>query len=174
MPGARGQDRVIAELLRIPVARTTLGLAAHLADGGVEVDDEPTRPRARTEGPGPAKGFAEHPVELADVTEGERPQERSERGRCHHPMPQHRLRGPGAQHVGVVDMGPARRHGVHQGEHLAPRQRAADPAREVDGGIDQALEAEPGHQRGHEQQTGIGHQVRLVEGHLDAVDPARY
>jgi hypothetical protein len=50
----------------------------------------------------------------------------------------------------------------------------ADPSRQVDRGVDQAFEPEPDDQRGHQQQPGIGHQIGLVEGHLDAVDSARY
>ena len=74
----------------------------------------------------------------------------------------------------MVDVRTARRHGVHQRQHLAPGKRPADPARQVDHLVDQALEAEADHQRGHEHQTGVGHQIGLVEGHLDAVDSARY
>jgi hypothetical protein len=45
---------------------------------------------------------------------------------------------------------------------------------ETNGGIDETLEIEPADQRRHQQQSRIGHQIRLIEGHLDAVDPARY
>ena len=70
-----------------------LGLAAHLADGGVEVDDELLGPRPRPEGPRPAQGFGEHPVELADVAEGEGPQERAQGGGRHHPVTEDRPGG---------------------------------------------------------------------------------
>jgi len=89
-------------------------------------------------------------------------------------MTKHRPGGSRAQHLRVIDVGPSRRHGVDQGEHLAPRTSATHAAREVDGGVDQAFETEADHQRGHEQQPGIGHQVGLVEGHLNVVDSARY
>jgi hypothetical protein len=59
-PGPKGDEGVVAELLRIAVARSVLGLAAHLADGGVEVDDELLGPRSRPEGPRPAQRFGEH------------------------------------------------------------------------------------------------------------------
>ena len=108
------------------------------------------------------------------MAEREGAQERPESRRRHHPVSEHRARGSRAQHVGVVDVRATRHHGVDQGEHLAPRQRAADTAAETNGGIDQAFEIEPGHQRRHQQQPGIGHQVRLVEGHANPVDPARY
>ena len=63
---------------------------------------------------------------------------------------------------------------MDQGEHFAARQRATDTSDETDGGIDEALEIETGDQRRHQQQPGIGHQVGLVEGHANPVDPARY
>ena len=89
-------------------------------------------------------------------------------------MSEHRPRGPRSQHVGVIDVGPARRHGVHERQDLPARPGPTDPAREVDGGIDQAFQSEPNGQSGHQQQPGIGHKIGLVEGHLDAVDSTRY
>ena len=58
-----------------------------------------------------------------------------------------------------------RHHGVDQGEHLAAGQGTPDTARQIERGIDEALEAEAGDQGRHQQQAGVGHQVRLVEGH---------
>ena len=56
------------------------------------------------------------------------------------------------------------------------RPGSAPPTRpdETDGGIDQALEIEASDQRRDQQQAGIGHQIGLVEGHANPVDPARY
>ena len=105
---------------------------------------------------------------------GEGPQEGAQRRRRHHAVRQHRAGGSGAQHVGVLDVTATRHHGVHQGEHLAAGQCTSDPPRQVHGGVDQALETEASDQCRHQQQPGIGHQVRLVEGHLDAVNPTRY
>jgi len=98
----------------------------------------------------------------------------SQRRRCHHLVSEHRLGGSRPQHVGVIDMGPARRHGVHERQDLPPRPGPTDTARQVDGGVDQAFETEADNQCGHQNHAGIGHQVGLVEGHLDAVDSARY
>ena len=173
-PGPNGDQGVVAEHLGVVVAGSFFGLAAHLADGGVEVDDELLGPWPRPEGPGSAQRLSQHPVELTDVAEGEGPQERAERRRRHHPVTENRLGGPRTQDVGVIDVGPARRHGVHEGQNLAARQSPADPARQVDHLVDQPLETEAAHQRGHQNQAGVGHQVGLVEGHLDAVDSARY
>ena len=108
------------------------------------------------------------------MAKGEGAQKRPERRRCHHPVPEHRRRLPRAQHIGVVDVAGTAHHGVDQGEDLAPRHRTADAAAETNGDIDEALEIEPGDQGGDQEQAGIGHQVGLVEGHADAVNPARY
>ncbi|MHB8594277.1 MAG: hypothetical protein ACYDB3_08095 [Acidimicrobiales bacterium] len=66
---------MIAALLRISGARTVLGVAAHLADGQIEVDDEGIGARSRSERPRPAQALGEHPVESANVAEGEGPQD---------------------------------------------------------------------------------------------------
>jgi len=74
----------------------------------------------------------------------------------------------------VVDVTAAGHHRVHQREHLAAGPCPTDAPREIDGGVDQAFETKTGYQRGHQQQPGIGHQIGLVEGHVDPVDSARY
>ena len=56
----------------------------------------------------------ENVVELADVPERERAQERPERRWRHHPMPEQQTRGPGAQHVHLIDPVRASKHPVHQ------------------------------------------------------------
>ncbi len=84
--GSRGEEGVIAEHVGVAIARPTLGLAAHLADGRVEVDDHLGRPGPRAERPGSSQRLGEHGVELADVAEGEGAQERPERRRRHHPV----------------------------------------------------------------------------------------
>jgi hypothetical protein len=58
-------------------------------------------------------------VELADMPEGERAQPRPHGGGGHHPMAKHRLGGPAAQQLHVVDAVPTGDHGVDQGEQLA-------------------------------------------------------
>ena len=118
--------------------------------------------------------FCHHGVELAQVTEGEAPQERAERRRRHHPMSQDLIAGPGAQHVGVVDVAGPGHHGVYQGEHLASGLEATPFGGDVHQGVDEGLEPEPLHHCGHQQQPGVGDQIVLVEGHRDPVDPARY
>ena len=41
-------------------------------------------------------------------------------------------------------------------------------------GVHQALQLEADGHGGDQQQPGVGHQVRVVEAHLDAVDGVRY
>lgn len=118
--------------------------------------------------------LGEDGVQLADMTEGESPQERAQGGRCHHPVRKHRLGGTGSQHVGVVDVAATRHHGVHQGQYLATRKCATHTTRQVDQVIDQAFETQSDHQRGHQQQPSVGHQMGVIEGHVDPVDSARY
>jgi hypothetical protein len=89
-------------------------------------------------------------------------------------MRQHRLGSTGSQHVRMVDVPASRHHGVHQGQDLASRKCSTDTTRQVDHVVDQSFETKPDHQGGHQQKPGVGHQVRVIEGHLDAVDSARY
>jgi hypothetical protein len=78
-----------------------LVVAVDLADGGVQVDRHwriawpgAGRPSLGHDGLG-------HAVELADVPEGERAQERPQRRRGHDAVAEHRRGGPGAKQVGV-------------------------------------------------------------------------
>ena len=130
--------------------------------------------RTRPERPGGAQGLADHPLELTDVAEGERAQEGPERRGRHHPVLEHLGARSGAQHVGVVDVAGPGHHGMDERQDLASRPEPADAPRQVDGGVTELLEPEPLGQGGDEHQPGVGHQVRLVEGHRDPVDSARY
>ena len=58
------------------------------------------RPARRRPARPAADAFAQHPIKLADVAEGKRAQERAQRRRRQQAVAQHRLGGPGAQHVG--------------------------------------------------------------------------
>src|ERR1019366_10665735 len=65
-------------------------------------------------------------------------------------------------------------HGVHQGQDLAPGWEATDASTKAEGRVAQVLETELGDQGSDEQQAGIGHEIRVIEGHRDPVDSARY
>ena len=62
---------MVAELLRVAIAGTVLGLAAYRTDGGVEVNDQAIVARTGTQRPRPPQCLGEHGVELADVAECE-------------------------------------------------------------------------------------------------------
>ncbi len=74
--------------------------------------------------------LAQHRLELAGVTEGELPQQRSDRRRCVHAVEQ-RLHPAAAQHVDVVDAVRTRTHARDQGGQLRRRVRrpGLDPRR---------------------------------------------
>ena len=57
---------------------------------------------------------------------------------------------------------------------LRPGRNPPLRAPEPDGRVAQVLEAKLAHQGGDEQQASIGDQIRVVEGHGDPVDSARY
>jgi hypothetical protein len=138
--GAGGQQRVVAELTGGAVGRATLVVAVDLADGGVQVDGQRrlTGPGARR--PRPAHDGLGDPVQLPDVPEGERAQERTD-GRGGHDLVAEDLGGgPGAQHVGVVDAVGSGEDRVDQRQHLRAGPVGAGPAAEVDLLVDHLLD----------------------------------
>ena len=169
--GPGGQDRVVAELLGVAIGGAMLQLAVDLVDGRIDVDDQAfalawTRP----ERPDRTERFADHPLELADVAEGEGAQESPERRRCHHPVLEHLCARSGTQHVGVVDVAGPSHHGVDERQDLAARPEPADASGQLDRGVTELLEPETLGQGGDQHQPGVGHQVGLIKGHRDAVD----
>ena len=168
------EDRVITQPFRVAVAGALLVLADDLGDGRVDIDNKTPGARPGTENPRTAEHLAGDLVELADMPERERTQERPQRRGCHHPEPQHPLRRTRAQHVRVVDVRAASQDRRHQREDLTARQRATDPAHQPHRRIDQRLQPETRHQRRRQDQTRVGHQGRIIEDHLDPVDRARY
>ena len=108
------------------------------------------------------------------MPEREGAQERPQRRWRHHPERQHHLRGAGAEPVRVIDVGSADQDRRHQREDLAARVRATDPVDQTNHVVDQRLKTEANHQRGRHDQPCVGHQARIIEDRLDAVDRARY
>ena len=161
-----GEQRVVAEDLGVAIGRALLRLAVHLDDGRIQVDRHRVRTRTRPERPGPPDRLGDHLVELADVAEGEGPQERAERGGRHDPERQNPPCRPGTQAIRVVDVARPGEDRRDQGQHLASRTCSTRPARQSERSVHQGLEAQADHQGGrHHDQPGIGHQRRLVEGH---------
>jgi hypothetical protein len=167
------EDGVIAEDVGVAEARALFLIPVDLADGRVHVDHQPVTTGARPECPSPAQTLGHHPVQLTDMPEGEGPQERAESGRGHHPVGEHRPGITGTQQVGVIDVGAAGDDGMHQGQHLETWPCSAHSARQSHGGVDQRFQPQTNRQSGHQQKTGVGHQIGIIEGHGKTVDPAR-
>lgn len=165
---------MIAEDLGVTEPGAVLEFAGDLTDRGVDVDHQRRLSRSRTELPGPLEHPTDDRFKLADMTERERPEKRAERRRCHHPMTEHPSSRAGAEHVGMIDVGGAIDHCVHQRQHLATRSCPANATDQLDGGVDQSLQAETLRQGRHQQQPGVGDQVRIIEGGVDAIDRLRY
>ena len=161
--GTGGQQWVVAELLGVAVAGTLLGVAMDLADEAVDVDHQSRLAGAGARLPRSAKRLVEHAIELADMPEGERAQERAERRRGHRPVPQNRLGAPGAQHVAAIDAIRAQQHRVNQREHLAPRPRRARPATQLDRPIDERLDPQPPPHRHRKHDPGVDDHPLVIE-----------
>ena len=168
-------DGVVAEHLGIAIAGSVLGLAAHLADGGVEVDHQLLGSRSGPEGPCPAQRLGEHPVELTDVAEGEGPQGTCPRWRA--PSPGDRAptavapdrsmsawsmwRTPATMACTKVStLRPGRAPPTRPERWTVALIRRSSPSRDTN----VATSSSP----------ALATRLRLVEGHLDAVDSARY
>ena len=170
----RREQRVIAELVRVPEAGALLVLAGDFADRRVDIDHQRRRTRPSTRRPRPAEAVADHGFHLAAMTERERPQKRPQRRRGHHPMPQHRGRRSRSQHVGVIDVRSTHAQRVGERQHFAPRASTADTAVKADGRVDQRLQTQPLRQRRHQQQARVRDQIRVIKSRVDPVKPMRY
>ena len=173
-PGPGREHRVVAQHPRVAEGGALLRVAVDLTDRGVHVDRHRPALRPGARRPGPPDRLGDHRVELADMPERERSQERPQRRGGHHPERQHRLGSAGAETVRVIDVGSSGQDRGHQRQHLATRTGPADPVDESNPLVHEGLETEPDHQRGRHDQPGVGHQRRVIEGHRHAVDRARY
>ena len=137
---ARGENSVIAALVRIPKADALLGIAMHLADEAVGVDDQATVTGPGARSPRASDALIKHAVKLADMPERERAQERAQRRRRRDHMAEHRAGLSRAQHVAVLDAVRPERHRRDQAHHLAPGIRRASAITEIDRVIDELLD----------------------------------
>jgi hypothetical protein len=144
-------------------------VAVNLTDGGVEVHRHGLGAGSGARCPGPGERVFGDPVELADMAEGERAQERPQRTGRHHPVAEHGCGGPGAQHVGVVDAVAAGHQRMHQGQQLAAGPVCTGPLTKVDQLVDHLLDAQAVGQRSWQQQPGVGDRVVVIEGHAEGV-----
>ena len=165
---------MVAELFGVAIGGAVLLLAVDLVDGRVDVDDEASVARSRPERPG---GPSASPMTRSNWRTWPKVNERKK-------VPS--VEGAITRCSSTSAVAPARsmsawsmvagpgHHGVHQRQDLAPRPEATDASAQLDRGVTEPLEPKPFGHGGNEHQAGIGHQVGLVEGHRDAVDPARY
>ncbi|HVB06470.1 MAG TPA: hypothetical protein VNF07_09540 [Acidimicrobiales bacterium] len=83
--------------------------------------------------------------------------------------------GPtGAEHVRIVDVARTGADRMHEREHLAAGECAANPAAKAHRVVHEPLDTEPGGERRDEHKTSVRDGRRLIEGHPDAVESARY
>jgi len=76
--------------------------------------------------------------------------------------------------VSVVDVGTAGHDRVHQRQHLPARAGPTDPAGQPDQAVDQPFQLQAEDQGADQDQPGVGDQVRIIEPHLNPVQPVRY
>ncbi len=125
--GARGQQRVVPVELGVAVGGALLVVAADLTDEAVDVDHQPAVARAGAGLPGPLDRPAQQRVELADVPERQRAQERAERRWRGDPAAQQPARPARPQHAGVVDAVGPEHHREQQRHDLTSRVRRPGP-----------------------------------------------
>ena len=171
--GPGGQQRVVAALAGVTERGSLLGVTVNLDDGGVHVDGQRAIAGAGTGRPRPTQSDISNAVELADMTEGERPQERAHRRRRHGPVRKDLRRRSRPEHVDVGDEVPAGGHRGHQGQQLAARSEPARPIAQVDRFICKGLELEVLGQRRGQHQPGVGHRVLVIECHRHTVKTVR-
>ena len=138
-------------------------MAVDLADEGVDVDHQPRGAGARARLPGAAQQLAEHAVELADMPERKRAQERPERRRCHRLVAEDRLGPASAQDLAVIDAVRAQQHRVHEREHLAPRPRRPRTPAQAHGRVDEHLEPQPPPKSHREHEPGVDDHTLVIE-----------
>ena len=139
---------MVAEHPGVAKSCAMLLLPVHLDDGRVEVDGHRLFPRTSPKRPRPSDGLGDHRVQLADMAEGERPQERAQRGRRHHPEGQHPAGRPGPQPVGMVDVGCPGQDRRHERQHLTAGMCSTDTAMQPHHLVHEGLQAEADHEGG--------------------------
>jgi hypothetical protein len=170
-PATDRHQRVIAELLGVSVGRALLVIAVDLPDEAVDIDHQTLTCRAGALSPRPPQRLVEDMVELAHMPERERPQERPQRRRGHHRMPQHQPGRPGAQHVHVIDAVRAGEHPVHQAHHLtALQRRARSLGIQPHAVVHKLLDTQPLGQGPCQQQTRVGDQTLLIKADCDLIE----
>ena len=171
---ARGHDRVIPKLLGVPEPGALLLVAAHLADEAVDVDDQPAGAGASAGLPRPRERLTEDLVELANMPEGERPQERAQRRGRRDPAPEQPPRAARSQHLAVIDAVGAQRHRVDQRHHLPARVRRTRTIRaQAHTTRDQRLQPQPPGERRDQRDPRVRDDPVVVKTDPHAVQSDR-
>jgi hypothetical protein len=144
-----------------------------LTDEAVDVDDQAPAARSAAGRPGTPERLAEHPVELAHVPEGERPQERPQCRRRRDAMAQHSTDAPRAHDVAVIDRIGPQQHRRDQRHHLRPGVGGCGPPPQAHAPVHEALDPQPHRQRRHQHDPGIGDRPALIEANVDTVQSDR-
>jgi len=129
----------------------------------------------RSPGPAPAAHarVGQDAVELADVPERERPQERPERRRRRDRVPEDLTTSPRAQQVAVIDAVRAECHRRDERHDLRARVRRARPVTEVDAAVNQRLDPQTPRERGRQHDPGVGDRPLIIELNPDGVQSDR-
>ena len=165
-----GHQGVIAPHVGVAEHAALLGQPVGLTDGRVDIDGDRCVARTGSGGPGPPQQLAGHLVELAGVAPAERTQERAERRGREHPVAQHRHGVTRAQHVGVVDGVAAGQRRVDEGHRLVADIGASGRITEIDVFVEELAQSEVLGQRRRQHQPSVGHQMLVVEGHVETVE----
>ena len=164
---------MVAALAGVAVRGALLVVAVDLADERVDVDDQPPVAGAGARRPRARERLGEHAVELADVPERERAQERAERRRRRTRCPSTSAVRPDAQHVAVVDAVRARAPSPTPASSPCARVRRPGTLAEIDALIDQRLDPQPPGQRRRQHDPRVGDRPLIVEDDRDAVQSDR-
>jgi hypothetical protein len=147
---------VIPALLGVPETDSLLLAAVRLPDETVDIDNETLITRTGARPPRTRQCLCQYAVELAHVTEGERPQKRPERGGRRQPATQETSGATRSQQLAVIDRVSTEQHREDQRHYLAARVRGARHlTAEIHEPVDQPLDLKPPGERRDQRDPGI-------------------
>ena len=169
-----GQQRMIAPLAGVVVAAGSLLVqSVGLAGRGVQVDGQRPVGRSDAGGPGTHQQFPAHPVQLAHMSPAETAQEGPQGGWSLERASQYPPGAATTQRVRVVyAVAPGQRRS-HQGHKLVSRIRPTRGISQVKVTVNEFTQSQALGQGGRKDQSGIGYQAGIVEGHVDVIGTLR-
>ena len=173
--GADCDQGVVAPDLGVREPRAALLLGpVGLADGGVDVEGEGRLARPGTGPPGSGQQLAADGVQLTGVPPGEGAQEGADGRRCRHPLAEYRLGGTRPEEVDIVDAVRPGQESRDQGHRLEVGVGGTgDAVSKVEALADELPRLEPRGQLRGQAQTGVGHQVAVIEGDVEVARRVR-